>query len=283
MVPLGSLLPLTRIRIFGAKVLYRLLLPFVGKEKVQVTRGNIRFELDPGEGIDLSLYLFGNFQGHVFNNPHVRLRPSGQPVVLDVGANMGAMALRFAERFGATVYAFEPTDYAYAKLLRNLSLNPQLASRIHPIQCFLSDRNENRSTLHAYASWRVDGRTLPGKHPLHGGNRMPANDVPSVRLDDWVRRHDIQKIDLIKIDTDGHEFGVLSGARETLARFRPTVVFEASLYQMQENGVRFGDMETLLRPLGYKIYNARTGKEITPENALRAIPAKTGVDFVAVV
>lgn len=282
MFSLADRLPLTRIRIFGAGLLYRLLLPFTGKKQVQVTRGNVRFELDLGEGIDLSLYLFGHFQDHVFRNPHIRFAPGTQPVVLDVGANIGAMALRFAERFHAVVYAFEPTQYAYARLLRNLALNPQLAERIHPVQGFVADVNEDVSALQAYASWRVDGKALPGRHPLHGGNRMPADRVPSFRLDDWVRRQNLEAVHLIKIDTDGHEYKVLSGARETLARFRPVVVFEASVYQMQENGVTFADFEALLRPLGYRIYKARTGKEITARNAARAIPAKTGIDFVAV-
>lgn len=278
---LANILPLTRLRIFGAGILYRLVKPFVGQQ-VEVTRGGIRFALDLGEGIDLSVYLFGNFQEHVFNNPHLQLHAPNRPVVLDVGANTGTMTLRFAQLFNATVYAFEPTHYAYAKLQRNLVLNPELAARIYPVACFLSNKNEEHPQLTAYASWRVDGRSLPGKHPLHGGNSMPTEGVPAIRLDDWVRQQGLEKIDLIKIDTDGHEFEVLDGARETVARFRPTVIFEASRYQMQENGVQFSDIENVLRPLGYRIYNAKTGQEITPENAARHIPAKTGVDFVAV-
>lgn len=279
---LAHILPLTRIRIFGAGILYRLVKPFVGRQ-VEVTRGGIRFALDLGEGIDLSVYLFGNFQKHVFNHPRLNLPASRHPVVLDVGANTGTMALRFAQRFNATVYAFEPTHYAYGKLQRNLGLNPHLAARIYPVACFLSNKNEEHPQLTAYASWRVDGRALPGKHPLHGGNRMPTDGIPAIRLDDWVQQQGLEKIDLIKIDTDGHEFEVLDAARKTLARFRPTVIFEASLYQMQENGVQFSDIEQVLRPLGYRIYNARSGQEITPENAARHIPAKTGIDFVAVV
>lgn len=280
MAGLASRLPLTRIRIFGAGILYALVRPFVGR-RVQATRGGIRFALDLAEGIDLSLYLFGNFQQHVFNNPHLRLN-APNPVVVDVGANAGSMSLRFAQRFGATVYAFEPTHYAYAKLLRNLSLNPALAVHIRPVNAFLADKNDPDPRLLAYASWRVDGKAPAHKHPMHGGTPMPAEGVPAWRLDDWVKNEGLQKIDLIKMDTDGHEFAVLSGARQTLANFRPLLVFEASVYQLHENGARFTDIEHILRPLGYRIYVAKTGREVTPQNAARKVPAKTGIDFVAV-
>ena len=275
-------MPLTLIRIFGAKILYRTVTPFVGKKKVLATRSNIRFELDLGEGIDLSLYLFGNFQGHVFSNPHITVNPATQPVIIDVGANIGAMSLRFAEQFKATVYSFEPTHYAFGKFRRNLELNPELAKRIHPIQSFLSDKNEENPELVAYSSWRIDGKSFSETHPLHGGSAMETTNIPSYRLDDWVTANGIDKVDLIKIDTDGHEFEVLSGAREMLARFRPNIIFEASVYQMKENGAEFADFENLLYPIGYKIYNARNGKEITPQNSARMVPEKTGIDLIAV-
>lgn len=283
MKQLGSLLPLTLIRIFGAKILFFFVKLFVRKNKVIVKRNNVNFELDLGEGIDLSIYLFGNFQGHVFTNTHISVDASSQPVIIDVGANIGAMSLRFAEQYKATVYSFEPTDYAYGKLKRNLELNPDLASRIFVTQCFLSDKNEDNPSLIAYSSWRVDGKSFSETHPLHGGSAMEAKNVPSFKLDDWIKSNNITKVDLIKIDTDGHEFEVLSGAAEMLAQFKPDIIFEASVYQMKENGAQFSDFEKLLRPLGYKIYNARNNKEITSENAASMIPEKTGIDLIAVI
>jgi len=283
MKQLGSILPLTLIRIFGAKILFFFVKIFVRKNKVTVKRNNINFELDLGEGIDLSIYLFGNFQGHVFSNERISVDPSSNPVIIDVGANIGAMSLRFAEQYNATVYSFEPTDYAYGKLKRNLALNPELNKRIFVTQCFLSDKNEDNPSLIAYSSWRVDGKSFSETHPLHGGSAMDAKNIPSFRLDDWVESNGIEKVDLIKVDTDGHEFEVLSGASKMLARFKPDIIFEASVYQMKENGAQFSDFEHLLRPLGYKIYNARNSREITPKNAARMIPEKTGIDLIAVV
>ncbi len=282
MKQLGSLLPLTLLRIFGAKILFFFVRLFVRKNKIVTRRNNINFELDLGEGIDLSIYLFGNFQAHVFKNKFININPESNPVIVDVGANIGAMSLRFAEQFNATVYGFEPTDYAFGKLKRNLELNPELSKRISVTQCFLSDKNEDNPNLIAYSSWRVDGKSFSETHPLHGGSAMSAENIPSFRLDTWLETNVIQKVDLIKIDTDGHEYEVLAGSTRILAQFKPIVIFEASVYQMKENGVQFSDFENIFRPLGYKIYNARNNREITPENSSRMVPEKTGIDLIAV-
>jgi FkbM family methyltransferase len=282
MKQLGSLLPLTLLRIFGAKILFFFVRLFIRKNKVIAHRNKLNFELDLGEGIDLSIYLFGNFQGHVFKNKFIRINPASDPVIIDVGANIGAMSLRFAEQYKATVYGFEPTDYAFGKLKRNLELNPDLSKRIFITQCFLSDKNEDSPNLIAYSSWRVDGKSFSETHPLHGGSAMAAENIPSFRLDTWIEKNALTKVDLLKIDTDGHEYEVLAGAANTLARFKPVVIFEASVYQMKENGVQFSDFEKIFRSLGYKIYNARNNKEITPENAARMVPEKTGIDLIAV-
>lgn len=282
MKQLGSIVPLTMIRLFGAKILLFFVKMVVRKDKVPATRNNINFELDLNEGIDLSIYLFGNFQGHVFSNRRISVDPATDPIIIDVGANIGAMSLRFAEQFKATVYSFEPTDYAFNKLRRNISLNPSLAGRIFVTQCFLSNKNDENPQLLAYSSWRIVGNTEK-IHPMHGGTAMEAKNVPSIRLDDWVEQNNLPKLDLIKVDTDGYEYVVLSGAAKTLARFKPDIIFETSVYQMKDNGVSFADFENLLRPMGYRIYNARNGKEITTENAHRTIPEKTGIDFIAVV
>ena len=44
--------------------------------------------------------------------------------------------------------------------------------------------------------------------------------VPAVSIDDFYIENKVPRIDLIKIDTDGHELRVLKGARRTVAKYR---------------------------------------------------------------
>ncbi len=53
-------------------------------------------------------------------------------VVVDIGANIGAITLYAAER-AARVISFEPDPLSYAMLLANIDANPALAGRITPI------------------------------------------------------------------------------------------------------------------------------------------------------
>ena len=200
----------TRLRVSCGRLLYHLAI-FGRKSKRVVRRGGITYELDLAEGLDLSLYLFGSFQKHVSANRWVTL--PDEAVVVDIGANFGVMTLAFAKTFPrGRVIAVEPTHYALGRLRRNLDLNPDLAVRVETVQAFVSDHADSNPDLVAYASWRVDGLTTGHEHPVHVGTPRPTDGVSSITLDELASSRNLQRLDLLKIDTDGHELKVFQGA-----------------------------------------------------------------------
>jgi FkbM family methyltransferase len=226
--PLLNRLALSRPQLLGARCLYRTVKLFARDDRRQITRGGIHHDVDLSEGIDLSLFLFGGFQSHVTDTRYYTL--AHDAVIFDVGANIGTMCLSFAKHASeGVVYAFEPTEYAYKKLLGNISLNPDLAPRIHPTRAYVSHRSQEALAVSAYSSWKVDGKVAEA-HPVHGGAIRPAEVTRVLTLDEFARDHAIERIDLIKTDTDGHELEVLEGAVETLRRCRPVVIFEIGDY-----------------------------------------------------
>lgn len=273
-------LPLTRIKIGIARVLYQGLPPSYRRGRHRVTRGGIRYEVDLTEGIDLSLFLFGGFQRHVTQSRLVTIPADG--VVFDVGANAGVMALQFARLVPrGHVYAFEPTHYAFARLRTNLGLNPDLAARITATQSFVSAHSGDRPASRVFASWKVDGTRGDDRHPVHLGTPVSAEGVGTTTVDDFVAHHGLSRLDFIKIDTDGHELEVLKGAAATLRRFRPAVVFEIGLYVMRERGIDFSVYEEYFGSLGYRVLDSKTGREITRANHQRIIPARGTIDALA--
>src|SRR5262249_13186094 len=151
--------------------------------------------------------------------------------VIDIGANIGSLTLPLAKLVpNGTVYAFEPTSYALERLIRNLELNPELAKRVRVINSFVSERSDTNPEIVAYSSWKVNGERGSRDHPVHLGTPKSSNGVPSVSLDDFVDKQCFQKIDLIKIDTVGHEYEILKGAKMAIAKYRPAIIFEMSLY-----------------------------------------------------
>jgi len=237
--------------------------------------------VDIAEGLDLSLLIFGDFQSHVTHNREAHLPVDG--VVLDVGANVGIMTLNFARACpSGHVYAFEPTCFALEKLKRNISLNPELADNILVTQAFVTAPGCTENTLRAYSSWRVDKSPDKADHPVHGGTPMDTEGAISISLDDFVKKKQIDRVDLLKIDTDGYELDVLKGATEVLQAYRPSIIFEIGQYLIQERGQSFQDFYDLLKPLGYELRNTSNQRIIDTSNAQDMIPAKGTIDVIAI-
>ncbi|HYA66397.1 MAG TPA: FkbM family methyltransferase, partial [Burkholderiaceae bacterium] len=153
---------------------------------VQVRRGGINWHLDLREGIDFSIWLLGAFEPETVRC-YKRLLKAGD-VVLDIGANIGAHTLPMAKAVGpqGMVYAFEPTDFAFAKLMVNRSLNPGLLPRIQCLQYMLVDSEDaGAATPDLYSSWPL--KPDEGLHRLHQGRLMATRGAKARTLDSVVR------------------------------------------------------------------------------------------------
>ena len=128
-------------------------------------------------------------------------------VVFDVGANLGAYTLLFAQWVGATgrVFAFEPAPQSHDGLTRLLAANG-VSSRVSVTQAAVS-------SIEGSAAFLADG--LDGASRIVSGGPGTLT-VPTVTIDDMCRREGI-KPRLIKIDAEGAELEILRGARQTIA------------------------------------------------------------------
>lgn len=98
-----------------------------------------------------------------------------------------------------------------------------------------------------------------------------------------VARQEIVRLDLIKMDVDGHELPVLQGGRETLRRFQPLLVMEMSPYVHAEQHQSFGDFVELLMNASYSLRNTDSGKAVPLDAAelQRLIPDGASINVVA--
>lgn len=270
----------TKRKISIAKILYRVTVFIFGTKPRIITRSGITYEVHLEEGIDLSLFLFGNFQAHITDTAFYSIPDNS--VVIDVGANFGLMSLQFANRWTqAEIYAFEPTNYALERLKRNMELNPDLAKRIHVAQSFAGSKTASHTDQKAFASWKVDGMG-DNLHPVHFGSAKAAKGSGVVRLDDFVAQNNLTRVDFIKIDTDGHEYEVLAGAKEMIQKFKPVIIFEVGLYVMKDHKIDFDYYQNYFDSLNYKMMNSATGEPINMNNYKKLIPEKGTIDILAI-
>lgn len=276
-----SRLPLTRIKLFVAGMIYRVLHLLLREDKRIIRRGSITYEADLSEAVDLSMFLFGKFQKHVSSSKYINVPKDA--VIFDVGANFGIMAFQYAKLVPqGRVYAFEPTHYAFSRLKRNLESNPGLSSHIVPVQTFVSSLSSKETDIKAYSSWKVTSEAKNQKHSVHGGTIKSAEGVGAVSLDDFCGKNGIKCLDFIKIDTDGYEYEVLKGTRQKIAEFKPDIIFEIGLYVMEEKGITFKHYADFFTLLGYSMYNSSNFKYIDSENFREHIPEKGTIDILAI-
>jgi len=254
---------------------------FGKSDSVIVERHGIRYQLDLKEGIDFSIYLLGAFEPGTRKTLQKLVKPGD--TIFDIGANIGAHTLTLAQSAGPSgkVFAFEPADFAFEKLCRNLALNPGLQACTFPQQILFAAKPSQQPEQEIYASWPLesDGSV----HPKHRGRLVSAARAAVDTLDAFVEQRALPRLDLIKIDVDGNELPVLQGGIDTLRRFRPILVMEMSPYIHAERHHNFADFVALLKSAGYGLTNADNGRPV-PLDATqleRLIPDGASINVVA--
>ncbi len=158
----------------------------------------------------------------------------GGRVAIDGGANVGAYSRLLLERF-QVVHAFEPAPDTYEALARNID-EWGFGDRVHLYNAALSDRVE-QVRLRGKFGHRSLSRRIVGK-----------GDIPTVRIDDL----DLDELHFIKLDVEGYEVRALHGARETLIRHRPYVLFEDKPHKAELYG-EAREAHTFLESLGAEL------------------------------
>lgn len=145
------------------------------------------------------------------------LRPEAGDRVVDIGANVGVFAL-WASHLGASVTAYEPGPETYQFLASNVQ-----GRDVRPVHAAVVGDGVEEDTVTLYLHGdRSTRNTLVG-HEI--GTGQPLSDhaeVPAARISDVLNA----PCDLLKIDCEGGEFGILRGASPDTLRQTRRVVLE---------------------------------------------------------
>jgi FkbM family methyltransferase len=195
----------------------------------------------------------------------------------DVGANVGDTALAAFQRFpDVHICSFEPHPSTFGKLQQRvgtgrkfLGENLALGVAVGTVDMFEYDM----SLLNSLAS----DAPFAVRFGLEG-RRM---EVSCTTLSSYCREKGIDRIDVLKIDTEGHDLAVLQGAAEMLAKGAIRFVYvEFNDLQGKEGttGGALCPIDGLLRRFGFQFiatYNdliVTEGELLVVSNALFAVP-----------
>ena len=185
-------------------------------------------------------------------------------VCLDVGAAGGAHLLVMAERVGRTgrVLGFEPRPGSLRALRRIVRLTG-LGGRVTLIPAALSDGPGHLPLRIPVVPTRAH---LPGTTTAPDGAaafaRLPSREitVATRSLDEVVATEGLERVDVLKIDVEGAELAVLSGADHTLSTHRPIVLVEADDLHQARFDATAQDVVDRVAAHGYRPHRYRRGR-----------------------
>jgi len=210
-----------------------------------VARGGLERNINGQDLIRVSwrLYTLGEtYEPVMWTQLMGSLRPGS--VFVDVGACLGLYAVAAARRCGpqGRVFAFEPEPSLYELLVENLSVN-RLDRAVHALAFAVGDRDGNV----AFRAGRgAESRVVPVAEATDRA-------LPCVKLDSVL---DGTNVDIMKIDVEGYEDFVLTGAQTLLSddARAPSVVFiEVHPQAWPAFGVSGESVLARLERLGYSV------------------------------
>jgi len=180
-------------------------------------------------------------------------------IVYDIGAHVGYYTLLASVIVGrqGRVIAFEPLPRNLQLLSKHLQMNR--ISNVEIIEAAVSD---------------CEGEVFFKEGPVHTMGKVADYGelrVRAVAIDDIVDKGDIPPPTHMKIDVEGGEVGVLTGAKSVLTRYHPDIFLATHGSDIRDKCCRFLDsLGYSLRPIGSN--DLETTKDIlaTREDSAKA-------------
>lgn len=173
------------------------------------------------------------------------------PIIFDIGACDGYTSKVFKNIFkDARIFAFEPFPNSFellkknVALLKNVSAHQYALSNTMGTQEFFVNRSKATNSLLPAR----DTNSFMDDHVVFENNIS----VQTTTLDNFVNEHNINEIDILKLDVQGGEKLVFEGAKETLLNHKAKIIYcEIWFIEGYHGQPLYHDVAHLLHQFGY--------------------------------
>jgi FkbM family methyltransferase len=173
------------------------------------------------------------------------------PVIIDCGAHDGADSIELARILKGQIHSFEPVKEIFTRLKKKT----EPFSNIHCYNLALSDQT---GIQHFYVSEGVSDASSsllePQDHLLdHPDTYFNKKiEVEALTLDEWARRNNIAKVDLLWLDMQGFELNMLK-ASDTVLKTVSLIHTEVSTKETYKGVSVYSDYRKFLESKGFSV------------------------------
>ena len=184
---------------------------------------------------------------------------------LDIGVYRGVYSYKLSQYF-KMVHAFEPNPLLYPYLEKNLT---KIIKNIKLYNIALSDENGEtvlKLPLRTQSFFRDNIEELfqLGAATIHPHNKIEefkSINVNKKKLDDIIKKN----VSFIKIDVEGHEKSVITGAKNLISKFKPTLLVEI---EKRHSGTNVKDTINYINNFGYNSYFLKDNDLISTDKSI---------------
>ena len=198
------------------------------------------------ENIGFELFIYGEYEPEIIKHILGAIPENG--VMLDIGANIGAIAIPVCkQRKDIVAICVEASPRVFSYLKFNIEKNSLENCKL---KNYAVTENDNK-TVDFFSPVE-----LFGKGSLTSVFTQDSEKVVTISLDSLITQNCTKKVDLIKIDIEGHEYGAFKGGAAVLSMpDSPDILFEfVDWAEELANNCKPGDAQQLLMDYGYKLF-----------------------------
>lgn len=173
-------------------------------------------------------------------------------IIFDVGGHVGEYTLKINELDPSiTIYAFEPNPNTFLSLVQNTK---HKNGKIIPVNIAMSSK-EGDVTLYIDPSKNAVDSLYFFDNDQY--KHTASKQVHCSTVDAYCKDNNIDRIDMLKIDTEGNDLEVMKGASRMIGDGKIGIIqFEFGLLNTYSHSYLY-DFSQFLNPFGYELYKIK--------------------------
>lgn len=163
-------------------------------------------------------------------------------VFVDIGTNKGIYLYQAEKKIkSGKIYGFEP----------NSSLVNYIQPLFPKVKLFPLAVSSTTGTSVLHIPKKGNGLQDTRASLEAMGDEVEKIEIETITLDDWAKQENVSKIDLVKIDVEGHELDTIKGCKAILETIKPTFIIEIELRHAK---YQINEIFDFIKSFGYEVF-----------------------------